>query len=202
MKISPRDTLIATALGLLIVVVALGAATIIPQYKQLQQIWADIDKANKEVDANKNLLAARQAAKERSAQTDAASLRLLNMVPENPEQAAFIIELQDAAIDAGVDFQSLAPGDPVAGQFTTLPMNIQVSGTWSDTIDFMRRLNNLSRSVRIVDFNASGVNVNDKDTGQVIGVDVSTAIKFEVYAVPAASVVVSSTPATASAPAQ
>lgn len=201
MKISPRDKLIITAVGLLITVIALAALTIIPQYQQLQQIAADIETANAQVDASKSLLAQRQAAKDRSVETNAETLRLLNMVPENPEQAAFIIELQDAALDAGVEFLTMNPGEPSAGSsFTTLPMVLGVTGSWSDTIDFMRRLNQLSRAVRIVSFVAGGATAPNEDTQKVETV-VTSQITLEAYAIPAsASSPTTAAPAPAPAP--
>lgn len=201
MKISPRDKLIITAVGLFIAVVALAALTIIPQYQQLQQIGDDIDAANADVDASKTLLSQRQAAKDRSVETNAETLRLLNMVPENPEQAAFIIELQDAALDAGVEFLTMNPGEPSpAASFTTLPMTLGTQGSWSDTIDFMRRLNQLSRAVRIVSFVSGGSTAPNEDTQKVETV-VTSSFVLEAYAIPAsASTPTTAAPAPAPAP--
>ena len=200
MKISPRDKLIITAVGLFIAVIALAALTIIPPSQQLQQIGTDIETANTQLDASKALLAQRQAAKDRSVETNAETLRLLNMVPENPEQAAFIIELQDAALDSGVEFLTMNPGEPSAGaSFTTLPMVLGVRGSWSDTIDFMRRLNQLSRAVRIVNFVCGGSTAPNEDT-QKVETLITSSFTLEAYAIPA-SVSSPTTAAPAPAPA-
>ena len=73
-----------------------------------------IQEAEQEVDEANALLLQRQDMKDRAAQTDAAYLRLANSVPETPELPSLIIELQDVALQSGVNFEGLRPEDPIS----------------------------------------------------------------------------------------
>lgn len=202
MRISPRDRLIITAVALLLVIVAVAVAGIYPQVQQTAAIEKQIQSANNDVQQNKALLEQRQAAKDRAAQTDAATLRLANAVPENPELPALIIELQDAALAAGVQFDSLSPAEPIQGPsgstaaispggsgFVTLPVALQVTGTWSDTIDFMRRLNSMTRAVRTVSFSSvlKAAPASESPTATPPPPQEATALALEVYVIPSSA---------------
>jgi Tfp pilus assembly protein PilO len=102
------------------------------------------------VSTAKSLLAQRQAIKDRSAQTDATWLTLANQAPDNPDLPALIIELQDAAFDSGVQLVAVAPNKPMSkGDYVSVPVQIEVLGTWADTVDYLQRISKLSRAIRI-----------------------------------------------------
>jgi len=151
MKIGPRDQFILTAAGAVLVVVAMIALLIYPSYKKLGELDAQISQAQADVSTAKSLLAQRQAIKDRSAQTDAKWLALANQVPDNPDLPALIIELQDAAFDSGVQLVAVTPGKPASlGTYASVPMDIEILGTWADTVDYAQRIAKLSRGLRIL----------------------------------------------------
>jgi Tfp pilus assembly protein PilO len=192
-----------------VVAVIAGLLLIYPQVKTIATINTQIQQAEKDVDAANALLLQRQEMKDRAAQTDAAYLRLANQVPETPELPSLIIELQDVALQAGVDFEGLRPDDPItstsaqasatgsnpppttsaaAGSYVVIPIEVSVSGSWSDTIDFMNRLQHMTRAIRVVEYNTSS---NAGQAGQTESDSTQTSefttLRLEAYTMPASA---------------
>ncbi len=212
MRITPRDKLILVAVGIAVLAVVTGLLLIYPQVKTIATINGQIQAAEAEVDEANALLLQRQDMKDRAAQTDAAYLRLANQVPETPELPSLIIELQDVALQAGVVFEGLRPEDPIAsttgptnpggqataasnspapgatGDYIVMPMEVTVSGTWSDTIDFMNRIQHMTRAVRIVDYSSAYTAPETEADGSTSTKTTEfTTMRIEAYTVPTAT---------------
>ncbi len=215
MRISPRDKLILVAVGIAVAAVIAGMLLIYPQFKTIATISDQIKQAEREVDEANALLLQRQDMKDRAAQTDSAYLRFANAVPETPELPSLIIELQDVALQSGVNFEGLRPGDPVsstasqqnggkatptaasttgvaakpAGQYVVIPMDVSISGSWSDTIDFMNRIQHMTRAIRIVEYTSSSNAGGTQNQDQTASAQTTefTSLKLEAYTVPTAA---------------
>ncbi len=69
-----------------------------------------------------------------------------------------IVNLQDAANASGLVFAQIQPGQPTPAVdqtgkqlgYTAIPITVIVRGEWADHIDFVRRLDKLTRGVRVV----------------------------------------------------
>ena len=139
MNMSPRNILIIAVAGCVLVAVAAVALLVVPQVSKMRDLDAQIQTAEQEKASAQALLERRQQAKNRAAMTDAELLVLANSVPESPELPSLIIELQDAAVDAGLQFRSLSPGPPErpwepqgqqpAPEYLTIPITVEVFGT-------------------------------------------------------------------------
>ncbi len=151
MKLSPRNKLLLV-IGIAVLVVVVLAAALIPgQLSRLAQTRLDIEDAVSRSDAANALLEQRQQIRNQAAVTDAALLQLGVAVPENPELPTLIIDLQDAAREAGVVVMSMTPADPVTTEGETyigIPVKVEVWGTWADTVDYLQRLARLERELR------------------------------------------------------
>lgn len=77
--------------------------------------------------------------------------RLAAAVPDQPQLAQFILDANDAAAKARVDFMSITPAPPapskVPGQPTVIAISLSVSGDYFKTLDFLDRLSALPRIV-------------------------------------------------------
>jgi Tfp pilus assembly protein PilO len=181
MRLSPRNQFILTIVGLTLLLIALVALLIVPQYTKRNALQQQINQVTQEVSVAKTLLAQRQQIKDRAAQTDAEWLRLANMVPESPDLPSLIIELQDVAFTSGVKMLGITPAVPVVGttgQYQTLPISLNVSGSWADNVDYLQRILKIERGLRIVGFSSAGV-----DDGSAV----TTNITIEAYMIPATS---------------
>jgi Tfp pilus assembly protein PilO len=62
-----------------------------------------------------------------------------------------IIEIQELATEAGIDLTSIKPAVPVsAGEFSELKMEIQMAGYFFDSVDFLYRLENFPREIKVL----------------------------------------------------
>jgi Tfp pilus assembly protein PilO len=157
MKLSQRDTMIVAGVAILLVAVAFVILAIVPQFRQLGKQDKDMAQADADIASARQLLAARQEAKAQAAQTQAMLTRLENQIPDAPELAALIIDLQDTANDAGVAWDLLQPAKPVvtSGNVQRIELAFSITGRWDDIIDYLRRLNELERAVRILNVDLS-----------------------------------------------
>jgi type IV pilus assembly protein PilO len=106
----------------------------------------------------------------RSAQEQAPELMadlddLRRAVPDGPELAEFILDANQAASDAGVDFISIAPGLP---ELTpplppTITLSISVRGEYFSVLDYLDRLGDLPR---IVVIDSLGLTPGQTESGQ------------------------------------
>jgi Tfp pilus assembly protein PilO len=87
----------------------------------------------------------------RSPELLAARDRLVSAVPEHPQLAEFILDTNDAATKAGVDFVSISPTavsvSKVPGGPPSVAVSLEVSGDYAATLNFLDRLAELPRIV-------------------------------------------------------
>lgn len=206
MKLSPRYTVILTAVGVLAVIVLLAMVLVVPQIQRVNDLDEQIETADAQISQAEALLKSRQEAKERASVTDAALLELTAAVPENPDLPSLIIELQDLAYQSNVQLRAIEPADLVQAQgYLTMPLSIRVRGDWADSVDFVQRLRKLTRQLRVIEADSKVMAESDLTEGveEVPQYSVETNLLIESYIIPAESGQTGSVPADpAVAPAQ
>jgi Tfp pilus assembly protein PilO len=164
---------IAVAL-LAVVTLAVAFFVILPLFQDASTVEAQIQTEESNLVAAQALLARRQSAKAQSAASEVELMRIANQIPDSPLLPTVIIELQDVANAAGIDFQSIAPGDLEPGktaadgtpsEYSAVPITLILRGDWADHIDYFRRIQALDRGVRIaaVTFNYVPKSETDDD---------------------------------------
>ena len=190
MKIGPREQIILSVAVVVVVLVAIGAFLVYPQIAQLGAMDGKIAAARADVEAAKGLLAVRVQSKNRAAETDAKWLRLANLVPEGPDLPSFIVELQDSAFASGVQVIAVTPSIPQAtSSYYSIPITMQVIGTWSDTVDYLQRLMKLNRGVRILQSSSVRTSNSEQlahENSTLPDYALLTTINLEAYMIPAA----------------
>lgn len=179
MHTSPRNRLIFTTLGLLVVLVVVAGFLVVPQVRALSSLDSQLEEARREVEVQKTLLQQREAMKDEAAETDARILALGSLVPDAPDLPALIIELQDVAFASGVKLtavQPTAPTESESGTYNVIPLDMTIQGTWTDTVDFLQRLPKLSRGVRTVETVAAVT-----ESEELSPYSAQSFIKIEVY---------------------
>lgn len=188
MKLSPRYTLILTAVAILAGVIVLAVVLVVPQIGRMADLQTQVDDAGSQVAQAESLLAARQEAKEQAAYTDAALLELAAAVPENPDLPSLIIELQDLAYASNVQIRSISPGELIQGDgFVAMPLEVEVWGDWADSVDFVQRIEQLTRQARIVQSETVVLEESDLEEAvdELEDYSVSTTLLIETYVIPA-----------------
>jgi Tfp pilus assembly protein PilO len=84
-------------------------------------------------------------------------------VPDDPGLAQFILDANEIAERAGVDFLSISPGVPspsLTGGPPVISLQITVNGGYFAVLDYLDRLDGLSRIVVVDSLNLTPANVN------------------------------------------
>lgn len=143
-----------------VIIVAVAAAALLlvlwflllwgPEGGQLEDARDREDAAEVQNAALELRLQRLQAAQEQAPQLTARLDRLRRAVPDDPQLAEFILDANHAASEAGVEFLSISPGVPSAGDGVLPPiirLDINVSGEYFSVLDYLDRLDDLPRIV-------------------------------------------------------
>ena len=191
MKISPRNRLIVTAVGVGLVVIIAAVVLVVPQFSRLSDLRSQIETAEQQAQQAETLLEQRRSAKDNAAATDAALLQLAGAVPENPDLPALIIELQDIAYDSDVQLRGMKPGElskSADGAYVIVPLEFEVWGTWDSTVEFTQKINKMVRQIRTVEIAAqvlSSQEVQDEAVDKLPDYSSGTIVLIETYVIPA-----------------
>lgn len=191
MNIGPREQLLISVMAAVVVVVLLVVFLVVPQYQQLGVLDGQIANAKADSAAAKALVGVRQESKNRAAETDAHWLRLANLAPESPDLPSLIVELQDAAFASGVQLIGVTPSEPKpSAKYYSIPIQMQVIGTWADTVDFLQRIGKLNRGMRILTSSSvrtDNTEQSSKENESIPDYAEATTINLEAYMIPASS---------------
>lgn len=210
MKMTPKVRVILLIAGLAVVLVALGLLLVLPKVGQLRDIDAQEQAAEQQIALAKTKLAQRQAIKNRASDTNAKWMELVSLVPSSSDMPSLIIDLQDAAFSSGVQLVGVTPSSPASptaasaggattasavttgtvGGYTVIPVQVQVLGTWSDTVNYIQRIQNFSRGLRLVEVVSSMTSNSaqaNKENETLPDYFETTTIKLEVYVIPDSS---------------
>jgi type IV pilus assembly protein PilO len=160
MKLTSMQKMLLAIAAAAVLVIAAVVLLVVPKFAEMSALDAERETAADLVNQTQAQLAQLRQAAGNASVTQAQLIGLANQFPENPELPSVIIELQDAANASGVTFDQFAPGVPIAGagaQYTDLPLTVTVQGTWSDVLDYLRRLNHMTRAVRVSDVSMTPV---------------------------------------------
>lgn len=147
-----------------------------PRSAALNDARKDTQEAQQQEAELRGRLARLQAAQNDEARVRAQVEALRAAVPDEPNLAELILDANDAATKAGIDFLSIAPnqpldsGGPPAAAGTSLPpgltpisLSMSVTGGYFQALDFVNRLYSLPRLV-IID----GLSVTSAPTGRLV----------------------------------
>ena len=127
-------------LGLAIVVIL-----VLGWFFVLNPIRGDIDSASAQIDeARASLsvaqakLAQAEATRQEGEKNQARLIELSKMVPSSPEIGSLLVQVQDLASQAGIEFMSITPAEPLEfADFRVIPMAVEFTGTYFDLSDFI-----------------------------------------------------------------
>ncbi len=130
-----------------------------PRSAALDDARTDARNAQQREQELRSRLARLQAAQNDEARLRAQVETLRSAVPDATNLAEFILDANDAATRAGIDFLSISPTQPVGGVvpaagvaappagLTPVPLGLSVTGGYFQVLDFMNRLYALPRLV-------------------------------------------------------
>jgi type IV pilus assembly protein PilO len=199
MKITSMQKMIMTVLALLIVAALVVVFLIMPKFTELDTLSSERTDANLQLQQAKAVLAQLEGSKSKSAQTEAAILKIGTQMPDSPQLPTLIIELQDIANAAGVTVTSFSPAQPTpasGGQYTEISMTLQLTATWDDMLDYMRRLNKATRLLRTTSVTINPASTDTSSTAGEADAPLTVALTVKAYVIGTNGVVSSAATAT------
>jgi Tfp pilus assembly protein PilO len=136
-------------------------------------------------------LASMRELQKQAAANQAALIELAKMMPAGKEVPSLLIQIQDLATEAGIDFMTITPGKTTPeAAYGSLPLSLQFTGTFFDINDFLYRVEQLVAgpgrllAVQSVDLSLSGTAAATTRTSPTL----TAAITIEAFQfVPAAT---------------
>lgn len=208
MKISASQMMIVAGVIAVIVAVAAVFLLVVPQFTQLSDLEARRVAAEQTMSQTQSTLLQLEQVKRGASETQAQLIKISNEVPDSPELPTLVLELQNAADSAGLDFQSIKPNTPTeasAAGYKEISIQMKLQGRWADILDFLRRTQKMTRGVRMVSvellpaplITGSAAATPTPDTP----IDLTTNLTMKVYVMALPSAAASAAPAPAPAPA-
>ncbi len=191
-------------LGLVLVLVL-----VLSWFFLLSPLRGKISDTEQSIEAERDRLAAAQAklAQAESTRLEGAKNRarliaLAKMVPAAAEVPSLIIQIQDLAEQAGIDFIAVSPGEPSGAEgFQVVPLQLEFRGTFFDLNDFLYRVEHMvagpGRLLAVKDLKLKLGGESGAGEGAGLGEQSPQLdISMTLYAFVAASAPASSSPAT------
>jgi len=142
LKKLPQSAQIAITVVALLVIGALGYFVLVrPQKSTASDLSKQIAAEQKQVDDARALLVkAKDAQKVRVADL----FRLTKAMPDQPDEAGIVLELNNVARQSGISFDSISPqgSTPLSG-YQVVPISVVFNGNFFQLNDFLLRLRNL-----------------------------------------------------------
>ncbi|MDO8964717.1 MAG: type 4a pilus biogenesis protein PilO [Coriobacteriia bacterium] len=153
MKLTSMQKVIFAIAGIVIVCAGAIALFIVPMFTEIATLDGELVIARQQKEQALALLAQLEQAKVRASETQSELLRIATQMPDSPQLPSLIIEMQEIASAAGMEisvFSPVAPGStPNDAGFVEIQMNATMLGTYSDLIDYVRRLHKSARLIRV-----------------------------------------------------
>lgn len=151
-KLSSRNQLIIAGVLILAVTLAAIFLGIMPMFQKAADIDTQLADVDTQLQTANALVERRLSAKSRAAANEVELMRIANQVPEAPELASVIIELQDTANAAGLEFVQVTPSAPAVAadnpSYSVVSLLVVLRGDWPDVIEYTRKIDKLQRGVR------------------------------------------------------
>jgi Tfp pilus assembly protein PilO len=153
-----RTTLIFGAVGAVVVVLLWYFLLFAPTSSDLSSTRDEVSEVDSQNQELQNTIRRLKELSRNSVEQQAQLRTLRAAIPSTPDLGEFILQANEIASAAGIDWLSIAPNPPAAtggaGPTSTISLTIQVDGQFSAVLDYLNRLEDLERLV-VVD----GINV-------------------------------------------
>lgn len=172
-----------------------------PKRSELSEVRNQVAAKESEVASLEGQLRRLQELQENAGELEAELAAIRELVPQRDQVANFIFLVQDASDEAGVDFVQITPElpkpPPEGAPLAEIRVQIGAGGGYFAVQDFLRRLYELDRALRVDVLSLSGGQTEGGDTE--LTVDITARIFFELPGTPT-TIDTTTTPAPAASP--
>jgi type IV pilus assembly protein PilO len=152
-KLSELDLKQQLMVMILIVLVTVAAFSFIlfrPKLTQLTQLMNEEAQASQKIRATRLTLLRLQSAKKQASEINQRLARAKEILPAEGDIPSIILEIQDIANQAGIEFVSIKPGSLIPNDgYAELPLDIVIDGYFYDLVDFLYRLEKMKRATKV-----------------------------------------------------
>ena len=204
-----RNRIILSSIGVVLVMALLFFLLINPRRGELAEAREAVDAARVETTTLQGELSRLEGLQAQAPELQAALDEISELVPDEDRVSNFVFQVQEEANKAGLDFISITPQlpkpPPEGAPLGEVKIDLGAKGKFFEIQDFIRRLTELDRAVRIDGFTMAAV--EDEETSEdLVELTASARIFFEpleaaVGGVPAEPGAASTAPAPAPTPA-
>lgn len=191
-----RLRLVLVALGCIALVAIWFLSVFRPNRERLGEVREQVAATEQEIASLEAQLRRLQQLQREEPRLRAELARFGDAIPPDHRVPDFILQVQDAANLAGIDFLAITPSQPSApaeGATQVIGVSLSVTGTFFEMEDFIFRMERLQRSVRLNSFALGGEG------------EMSVSLTMQMFALPRAPLELpppaGTTPAPAASPA-
>jgi len=160
-RLSQRDQILVVIGSIALVVVLVLFLVLMPQISRINELSKEEETLNNQLEEAKLNLSRLKSIQSEAALTEAQFIRLAQRLPDDAEIPALVVELQNVANSAGLDFNTAKIGGVVdQSGFAEIPLTISAKGTFYSMIDYLYRIENLQRKLVIT---SVAVSSSEKD---------------------------------------
>jgi Tfp pilus assembly protein PilO len=154
-----RTTLIAGAVGAVVLILLWYFLLFAPTSSDLSSTRDEVSEVDSQNQELQNTIRRLKELSRNSVEQQAQLRTLRAAIPSPPDLGEFILQANEIASAAGIDWLSIAPNPPVAsggaGPTSTISLTIQVDGQFSAVLDYLNRLEDLERLVVVDSINVT-----------------------------------------------
>lgn len=147
-KMAPREQIILIGVVVLGALAAIGFLLLKPQIDTADELRAEQVLVEDQITEANNALKQAQSVKDRAKENRIRLSQLREAIPENDQIPALIVDLPQLAEDSGVVLGSFSPAAAGPGG-SSIPFQMSVTGTFFDALDFLYRIQNFPRYLRV-----------------------------------------------------
>lgn len=164
-----RTTLIAFIAGGLVLVLLWYFLLFSPTSSDLNDTRDEVSNVQSQNQELENTIRRLKELSRNSVEQQATLRTLRAAIPANPDLGEFILQANDIASAAGIDWLSIAPTPPTAttggGPQSTITLSIQIDGGFFQVLDYLNRLEDLDRLVLVDSVNVSAAGADTGSSG-------------------------------------
>lgn len=135
-----RNVFILTALGLVVILAAYWFLLLSPLRGKIADTNSQIASEQTKLAENQARLAQMEQTRAEGKQNQGRLIELSKMVPQTPELPSLLLQIQDLATEAGIDFLTITPEQPTdLGSFLVINLTLEMEGRYFDVNDFLYR---------------------------------------------------------------
>jgi Tfp pilus assembly protein PilO len=180
--VKEHKKIILSSVGVVLVMALMFFFLISPRKGQLAEAREQVDAAEAETVVLETELTRLEGLQAQAPQLQAALDEIRDMVPDEDRVSSFVFQLQQEANKAGLEFVSITPQlpkpPPEGAPLAEVKIDIGARGTYFTIQDFIRRVTELDRAVRVDGFSMAAVEEEGSDES-LIELTASARVFFE-----------------------